>query len=128
SDDALTLTLDGVSFPLEFVGAVGMDPGGKHFQFSGLTNVTGGTTFSELLITLDYALDSGDQPLIITPGTQELFATADSFILFERFEDTMSLETDIGPLLVVVPEPATMGLGGAMLFLALRRRPRRPGV
>lgn len=125
---ALSLRLDGVEVPLDRALETGMDPDGKAFSFRGDVGIPAGTTFSELMITLDYTVDNGNQPLSVQPGTSTLTASDQSYLVFSTGGPTTSTDVDLNPVISVVPEPATAGIGGAMLLLALRRRPRRTGA
>src|SRR5690606_8963197 len=69
---ALSPRLDGVEVPLDRALETGMDPDGKAFSFRGDVGIPAGTTFSELMITLDYTVDNGIQPLSVQPGTSML--------------------------------------------------------
>lgn len=133
-DQALTVTLDGVPLTLDShidddpsndIGLVAIDDDGRLFTFEGSSGIIpAGTTFSTLAFTLDYSVDANG-PITIAPGEGTFEASPESHIAFSYAEPTTSTETVLGPIITVVPEPASLALLTGAATLAFARRSRR---
>jgi len=99
-----------------FIGHGYEDHSFNEFTFYADLDVAPGMTFSEVVLTFDYALLQGDLP----PGPQ---VVSEAYALVFQRERSDATENSLGPIVTVVPEPATLAMPAIAALAARRRRP-----